>query len=381
MHPLSGNCSKLRRLIAGYLGITSTTVPVIFLITCLAISAMLFILSSCGPNPTMPPPHVRTPLVSTDMPTAVPSPTPTLLPPVTLVEPEDDLCLDCGSEVVLRWIYPSVLLENEYYQLRVQPKERDYLTLYYTKEDHYHFTALSPGEYNWAVAVMRSTTPDTYEQVSEESEWRHFHIFPPAPVTRGISPTSTLLGTSVPVVISGENFTTSVTLIISIPLQATFVDSNTITATIPATLEVGTYPVNVQDSIGRGSTSVSFMVLEPPTPTPGVTPIPTRPPYPPPVLGWGGIIGCNVTFRWQWPGTLDVDEWFAVGVSQLPDVPHARTWIKEREYTYSLTDAGDYVWEVAICRGDPAAGHCSNYDGTELAVSRRATFSFGGCSH
>jgi hypothetical protein len=137
--------------------------------------------------------------------------------------------------------------------------------------------------------------------------------------------------------------------------------------------------VIVQDSIGRGITSVSFMVHEPPTPTPRVLPIPTRLPYPPPVLGWGGIIGCNVTFRWQWSGTLAENEWFAVRVGKIPDIPHTQTWTKDREYIYSLRtlggESGDYDWEIAICLGDPTSAICE-----QLAVSERGVFSFGGCS-
>ena len=380
MHRLSGNCSKLRRFIAGCLGITSTTVPVTFLMTCLAISAMLLTFSGCGPNPTMPPPHVRTPLVSTDMPTAVPSPTPTLLPPVTLVAPEDDSYVEYGSEVALSWSWSRLLERDEYYQLRVKVEEQDSLTFYHTKDDHYHLNSLLSGEYRWTVVIVRSIATDTYDQMNAESEWRHFHVLPPAPVVRSISPASILQGTSISVVLSGENFTTSVTLIIGIPLQATLVDSNTITATIPATLAVGAYPVIVQDSIGRGVSSVSFIVFEPLTPTPRVTPTPARPPYPPPVLGWGGIIGCNVTFRWEWSGTLAEDDWFAVRVGKAPNRPHAQTWTKELEYTYVLGEAGDYVWDVAICRGDPSDAFCAKgYN--ELVVSERETFWFGGCSH
>ena len=380
MHLLGQNHSKFCRFIGGYLGIMSSTLPVVFLTICLALSAMLLTVTSCGPNPTMPPPHVRTSLVSTEAPTVTPSPTPTLLPPVTLEKPEDDSYVECGSEVALSWSWSHLLERDEYYQLRVKVEEQDSLTFYHTKDDHYRLNSLLSGEYEWTVVIVRSTATDTYEQMNAESEWRHFHILPPAPVVRSISPASTLQGTSIPVVLSGENFTTSVTLIIGMPLQATFVDSSTITATIPATVSVGAYPVIVQDSIGRGVSSVSFIVFEPPTPILRAPPPSTWPLYPPPVLGWGGLIGCNVTFRWQWYGTLAADEWFAVRVSQVPDVPHARAWIKEHEYIYSLNDAGDYVWEVAICRGDPSAGHCSIEDSSELAVSEQSTFWFGGCS-
>ena len=125
-----------------------------------------------------------------------------------------------------------------------------------------------------------------------------------------------------------------------------------------------------------------------PSPTYSPTPIftPTRlpptatpRPYPPPVLTENGIIHCNVTFRWEWSGVLAEDEWFAIRVGYLPDIPHSQYWGKEREYTYSLCtlggEPGHYVWEVAVCRGDPSQGMCYS----QLAVSERSVFSFGGC--
>jgi len=126
-----------------------------------------------------------------------------------------------------------------------------------------------------------------------------------------------------------------------------------------------------------------------PSPTPAATDTPTRPPkpptptttprrYPPPVLTENSIIACNVTLRWQWSGTLAEDEWFEVGIGKLPDVPHGQYWGQELEYTYSLRDAGDYVWEIAICRGDPADQYCS-MGFNRLTVSTPGFFSFWGC--
>jgi len=119
-----------------------------------------------------------------------------------------------------------------------------------------------------------------------------------------------------------------------------------------------------------------------PTLTPTSTPIrptftPTTPPYPP-VLTENGIIGSNVTFRWTWAGTLAADDWFAVRVGKLPDIPHSQYWGKEREYTFSMYtlggESGDYVWEVAVCRGEPSEAKCQ-----QLSVSARGFFSHGGC--
>jgi len=124
------------------------------------------------------------------------------------------------------------------------------------------------------------------------------------------------------------------------------------------------------------------------SPTYSLTPTftPTRPPptttprsYPPPVLGWGGIIGCNVTFRWGWAGTLAEDEWFEVRIGKDPNPLRAQTWTQEFQYTYVLTESGKYAWQIAICRGKPEDAHCSSLDGTELVASEYGFFEFGGC--
>jgi len=380
MNLLNGNGSRLRRFVAGRLGVASTSTSVTCLIiACLAV-LMIFLSFACnGPTPTMPTPHQRTPNPPpsyTPSPTVTPTLTPTLFSAVTLTELESGPEFDWGSEITLRWSYPYRLQDGEYYRLRVQPKgQRSFL--FYHDEDHFTLPDLSPGDYEWAVAVVRSIGQDQYDQVSEESEPYSFKIAPPKPVVRSVSPASAVRGHSVPVVVRGENFTRSLTIVIGVPLRTTFVDSTTITATVPMTLVAAKYPVVLQDATGATISSapspVSFTVQ---TPTPSVTrtPVPLR--CSPPVLGWGGIIACNVTFKWEWAGTLAEDEWFAVRVGKLPDIPHSRTWTKEREYIYQLCDGGDYAWEVAICRGEPATAVCE-----QLAVSKRSdAFSFGGCS-
>ena len=377
MNPCYGNRSRLCRFIAEHLRITSPTVPAAFLIiTCLAVLGVLSSLSCSSPTPpaiiTRPPTETPT---ETPASTVSRTPIPTLFPPVTLREPENGWVFDYGSEVTLHWHCPYELLANEYYRLRVWA-EGQTSSLFYHPEDHFHLPELSPGEYNWAVAVVRSIGQDMYELVSGESDWWGFTVAPPSPVVRSISPTNILKGTGGPVVISGENFTYSLALTISVPLRAAFVNSSTITATIPTTLEVGEYPVIVTDLNGKGVSFAFFTVREKPTLTPTrppKTPTPMTSVYPPPVLGWGGIIGCNVTFRWEWPRTLAEDEWFAVRVGKVPDVPHSQVWVKERQFIYTLSDAGDYVWEVAVCRGDPATAVCQ-----QLAVSARKNFSYRG---
>lgn len=296
------------------------------------------------------------------------TPTPTLCPPVTLEEPENGSRLEFGATVMLRWSAPYDLLEEEYYQLRIQVKGHDASTNYPTVEDHYHLPILLPGEYIWSVSIVRSVASERYELVSKGSEWRSFQIVPLPPVVHSISPTDMLQGMSALVVMKGENLVYPLTLTIGIPLQVTYVNSSTITATVPTTLEVGEYPVIIMDSNGRGVSSAFFAVKDPSTPMPTASPFVYRPP----TLDFGGIICCSVTLRWKWAGTLAENEWFAIRIGKLPDVPHSQTWTKEREYTFALSGAGDYVWEVAICRGDPATAACN-----QLAVSEQGVFSSG----
>jgi len=375
MNLLNGNGSRLRRFVAGRLGVASTSMSATCLIiACLAVWMVFLSFACSGRRPTQPPhecTHTPTP-THTPSPTASPTPTPTPLPPVTLIKPQDDECIDCGSEVMLQWSWLRALETDEYYRLRVWGGGYKFPP-FYPVEDHFDLpSTLLPGEYNWAIAIVRPVGPDTYEPVSKESESFHFHIVPPPPVVRSISPTSMFRGKSVQVSIIGENFTHTVALTIGVPLSVTFVDSTKITTTIPMTLEVDQYPVIVQDPRGRGISSVFFTVEPRKATTTTTTPQPSA--YPPPVLTDNTVIGCNVTFRWQWPRQLANNEWFAVRVGKAPDIPHSQYWGKEYEYTYSLSDAGDYVWEVAICRGDPATAVCE-----QLAVSQRGTFSFGGC--
>jgi len=386
MDLLNGNGSRLRRFVAGRLGITPTSMPATCLvITYLAAFIMLLSLACCVPKPTEPPPHMRTATpapTDTPYPTLAPTLVPTLFPAVTLIQPEDDAEFDLESEITLRWSYPDDLQPEEYYWLRVQPKGQR-SSLFYHNEDYFALPDLSPGKYEWAVAVVRSIDQDQYEQVSEGSDWYSFQIAPSKPEVHSIFPASTLQGTGVTVAISGEGFTPLFTVVVGVPLQATFVNSRTIMAAIPMTLAIGEYPVVLQDSTGASisstSSAVSFTVQAPKPPL-AVTRTPKPPQYPPIQLLGIDIIACNVTLKWIWPRTLAVDEWFDIRIGKAPDVPLSQAWTKEYVYTYSLTDAGEYVWEIAICRGDPAAAHCSRLDESELVVSRREFFQFGGCA-
>jgi len=107
------------------------------------------------------------------------------------------------------------------------------------------------------------------------------------------------------------------------------------------------------------------IVRKPPPPTPTYSPL---------KLGGVSIIGCNVIFKWEWPGTLAEDEYFAVRAWREGIDPHESvTWTKGREYTHIPCEKGDYTWEVAICRGDPGTHICE-----QLAVNKGGTFWFGG---
>jgi hypothetical protein len=380
MNLLNDNGSRLCRFVAGRLGVASPSTSVTCLIiACLAV-LMTFLSFACngpaptGPTPTRPTQHVRSTPTPTftdpPSPTVPPTPPPTPFPPVTLTEPEDGAEFDWGSEITLGWSYPDGLQNEEYYRLKGRAKgSRSFL--FYPDEDHFTLLDLSPGKYDWAVAVLRSIGKDMCVLASEESNWWSFTVAPPTPVAHSISPPSTFKGTGVPVVISGENFTHSLALTIGVPLQATFVNSSTITASIPITLGVGKYSVIVRDSLGQGESYASFTVSEPPTPTP--IPVPTRPVYPPPVLGGVDIHGCEVTFHWSFDEQLASNDFFALRAG-IGHPGESKTWTKETQQSWGFKDPGGYVWEIAICRGDPAVGHCE-----QLAVSGQGSFLLRGC--
>jgi hypothetical protein len=352
--------------IAERLEVTLPVVPVAcLLLTCLAVLGTFFVLACNSPTPTdpIPPPlHQRT-----LTPTAINTPTPELIPPVTLEEPEDGSSFGCGSEVVLRWYCPRELQAGEFSRLRVRSKGQDSFT--YHEANHYRLIDPPPGEYNWAVAMVRATEQGEYALLNEESGWRSFEIVPP-PVVHRISPTCTIKGASVPVTVTGEHFARSLALTINVPLHAAFVNSSTVTTTIPMTLEVGEYLVIVKDSLGQGDSHASFTVSEPP-PTP--VPVTPRPVYPKPVLGGLDIYGHDVTFHWSWSGILTANDYFALRVG-IGTPGESKLWTKETQASWSFTEQGDYVWEVAICRGDPAEADCSG--NKQLVVSEWGTFSF-----
>jgi hypothetical protein len=113
------------------------------------------------------------------------------------------------------------------------------------------------------------------------------------------------------------------------------------------------------------------------TPTPIITSIPTASPNPyskPQLIKQEVSEGCNVTFSWNWDGVLARDEYFAVRAS-IGEPGHSLVWTKDTQFKTSLEPPGDYVWEVAICRGDPGTGICE-----ELSVSEQGSmFSVGTC--
>jgi len=116
-----------------------------------------------------------------------------------------------------------------------------------------------------------------------------------------------------------------------------------------------------------------------PRATPDLTLTATPLVYPVPTLIEADIEGCVVDLKWNWTWGLGEDEWFALRVAKVPDVPRSFVWLKGNAFTWVCTEAGEYTWEVAICHGDPSAGHCSKTDGSELTVSERGIFKFEGC--
>ena len=320
------------------------------------------------PSPTTPPPfdpYTRVP---------TPPPEPTRLPPVMLKEPKDGSYFDLGSEVRLCWSCSDGLQPGEYYRVGVHAAGTDYTRFHNTTEEQHLLTDLSPGEYDWGVDIVRPRRR-RYEPVSQECARYHFEILPPNAVVHSISPTSTVQGASVPIIVTGENLTRSLVVTIGdVTLRTTPVSSSTMTASVPITLEVGVHRVDVEDSTGQSIWSGAFTVIEPPTPTPSVTRTPILPAYPPPDLGGVERVGCSFTFHWSWARELAKDEYFALRVG-IGASGESRTWTKETKCGLVLVDSGEYVWEVAICRGDPDTHVCE-----QLAVSRQDTYQSPGCT-
>jgi hypothetical protein len=338
-----------------------------------------------SPIPTTPAPAVTETITPTVTRESV------LLESVILLEPENGSCLDYGSEVTLRWSCPYALEAKEYYRLRLQPKGQDVSHVYYTKENFFDPPILSSGIYSWAAAVVRYLGQDNYEPVSEESGSYSFQIAPPEPVVHIISPTNTVKGTPAPVVVSGENFTQSITLTIGIPLLPTIVNSSTIETNVPMTLEVGEYQVDVKGSCGKGESSASFTVQEP-TPTPKPVPAPWNPQTPVPTAppGYTPGVACVVTpcapapqliapddgaeltlnskveFKWTWIYCLPPGWKFAIRLSsdtpphswQYVDAPceggtssgYYQIGISPDAPESRITAPGIYYWNIAVTR-------------------------------
>jgi hypothetical protein len=313
---------------------------------------------------------------------------------VTLKEPQDGLCFDCGSEVPLRWSCPYILEAKDYYRLDVWGKERSSFPSQrtYHKGNCSTLANLSPGIYNWAVTVVRSIDRGKHMLLSEESDGFSFEIAPPAPVVHSISPTCTVQGTGVTVVVSGENLTRSLAFTVGVPLKATFVNSGTITATIPITLEVGEYDVIVKDSLGQGDSYASFLVSElvPLTPQSAslpwdpAKPVPTAPPGYNPT--WACVvnpcalapqlidpqddtefaINSSVELRWEWAYCLPPEWKFAIRISETSP-PHSYHYednpkliscengkavgrYRLPEDSRFRTTSGTYYWNIAVAR-------------------------------
>ena len=111
------------------------------------------------------------------------------------------------------------------------------------------------------------------------------------------------------------------------------------------------------------------------TPSPPLMPAGTTTPivYPAPELIGVDINACTVILKWNWPWQLTESEYFAVRAG-IGDPGHSIAWLKDQAFAFTLKEPGEYVWEIAICRGDPATGVCE-----ELTISEQGVFVFLGC--
>jgi tetratricopeptide (TPR) repeat protein len=140
-------------------------------------------------------------------------------------------------------------------------------------------------------------------------------------------------------------------------------------------------PTPIKDPTGTRTFRPTPTEMPPSTPTPTVAPAwvptvvptPMPPVYPSPELMGLDIIRCSLTLHWSWARQLAEDEYFSLRVG-IGAPGESRTWTKETQYALMIMEPGEYVWEVAICRGDPETHVCN-----QLAVSQRGSFSFAGC--
>lgn len=194
-----------------------------------------------------------------------------------------------------------------------------------------------------------------------------FPLFSTAISTTTASPTHSivLVRTPTPTVLPTATSTPTV-------MPATFIPSSTPTDTPTATFTPSSTPTDTPTATFTTSPTPTDIPTAAFTSSPTPTFTPT--PYPPPELIGAEIIVCNATFEWSWSGNLAEDEWFdvRVGIGE----PHSVVWTKEREFTYSLIDGGEYYWQIVICRGRPEDHICTE----SLAVSERGPFWFGGCA-
>jgi hypothetical protein len=146
----------------------------------------------------------------------------------------------------------------------------------------------------------------------------------------------------------------------------TFTVSISLVAPMSSGTYTGTWLIQNADGTPISDPLLANVIVYQPTATP-------TPAYPPPELTGLDIIGCSIAFKWTWPNTLAHDEYFAVRAG-IGTPGESRTWTKSPEYTLITEDAGEYVWEVAICRGDPDTHICE-----QLAVSTQGVFEFRGC--
>jgi hypothetical protein len=90
-----------------------------------------------------------------------------------------------------------------------------------------------------------------------------------APVVVDVMPDNGPLGATVPITIEGSNVTPSPVVMLGDSLlpDATFVNSQTVTATVPASLLAGTYPLTVINADCQGSTLAGAYTVGPVQPT------------------------------------------------------------------------------------------------------------------
>ena len=256
----------------------------------------------------------------------IPTPTPpSPCSPPTLLRPSLGAIITETQPVELEWGWDGNLEENEWFHLKI--RLRNELICNICKTARSHTLPVTPGKYEWSVAVAYKASEDAGPTPLCESETGYFEC-------ATCTPTSTPTSTPTPTPTNTPTTTPSPT------------STSTPTSTPTPT-----------------STSTPTSTATPtPTDTPTATPTPT---LPPPTLirpEDGGSADPGTPFEWAWDGKFvgpdkcsSDPKWgdcFSLRVWREGEEPCFHEQLRETKYTGKLSfcRSGPHFWQVGVAR-------------------------------